>query len=866
MPSTVNGIGTRYYGRKNLQKSPGVCEGCHQAGELETYESRLWFVVFFVPIIPLGKKQVLDSCPKCRRHRVIPLGEWQKIRDEAIQQSAGQLEEQRDDPETGLQMLHTLAGFRKTEEATKLARLLKTRHPEHADLQYNVGSWLDFTGEKDEAGECFARAFELDPEKQDYKRAYGISLAQAGKVERAHELLAVFEPPSRHYDPGALAFLAQQSQAHGDPQRAVDLLRKVLKATPQWAKEKWIRKLVKECETAIGAEKSMLPRRTVLTSKAFWVVTGLLLAVVGAAGASAVIAANRTLLIVNGSREAMTVAIDDQTIIVGAFDKAKISLGEGTHSWTLTEPKAIAGEGHFTMSTSFATRFSDKPVFVLDPGRVTVVVQEMAFYGAQRVHQDMAHNFHVGEAFIFYPDIDLVLVPFPQAVRVKAGGESRTRLDALLGDPHAAIHFVSDQLPAATSLSFCERHLNLNPSDKKLLGTYSALARQSDQEQRLYEFLLAGGTRVPVEVDWHRRLQGAMQKLNRFEELHQYYDKLVEQYPNDSTVLYLRGRIEPDLALATTCFARSAEQDPTNSWPVYARTFALMSIGEFAAAREFCQKAIELDPTNENFKQTMFQLRMALGELDELERELREEIKKTPIASTFNWQLFHVLAAKGELEDLQTAQNVYALLRKTQLPSDPFQALLSAERFVRYCQGDFEKVLQLSQQVKNPRARGHLIFKSLLDLDRLEELDQASLPGRVTERGYLELFLHLAWLRRGDADRAAEWFEKAMTDFRDGDPETISIATAFAAPAEEHSPEEQLKAEQELAARLKRVSLGAEERMLVSLTAAAQSTGETRRELIDLAEKVNTVPGFPRHFMTRTIRWLRTGESSTSTP
>jgi tetratricopeptide (TPR) repeat protein len=817
MPSTINGIGTRYYGKKNLEKSRGVCEGCHQAGELETYETRLWFVVIFVPII------------------------------------AETLEEQRDDPEAGLQMLHTLAGFRKSEQATKLARLLKTRHPDHADLQYNVGSWLDFAGEKDEAGECFARAFELDPEKQDYKRAFGIALAQQGKVEQAHELLAVFEPPSRHYDPGTLVFLAQQSQAHGDPQRAVDILRKVLKATPGWAKEKWIRRLVKDCEQKVGAEESMLPRRSLLKSKAFWVVATLLLVLLGTSAASLLIAANRTLYIVNGSKEAMTVEIDGQTV-VGALSKATVPLGEGTHSWKLTDPKAIAGAGRFTMSTSFASRFSDSPVFVLDPGRVTVVIQEIAFYGAQHVHQKMAHNFHVGEDFIFYPDIDLVLEPFPQTVRVKSGDASRTRVDALLGDPHAAIHFVSHELPASTSLSFCERHLNLSPTDKELLDTYAALTTRNDQEQRLYEFLKAGAGRVPVEVEWHRRLQGAMQKLNLFDELMSDYDTLVERFPKDSTALYLRGRIEPDLQAATDYFVRSTAEDPMNPWPVYSQAFSLLSLGEFTKARDFCQQAIDLAPGYDDFKQTMFHLRLVLGELDELDREHREEIKNAPLVSTSNWRLFRVLAAKGELEDLQTAQNVYALQRKTSYPTDPFDELLYTERFVRYCQKDFEKVLNLSQKVKSHRSRGHLIFQAMLDLDRIEEIDNAALPNRVTERGYLELFLHLAWLQRGDQARAADWYEKAMNDFSNGDPTTKTIVAAFSESKE-----------QELAARLSRVSLRAEERMLTSLTAAARSTGETRRELIDLAEKVNTGTGFPRHFMDRTIKWLRKQKSDDTT-
>lgn len=292
MPSTINGIGTWYYGKKNLQTSPGVCELCQQAVELETYETRLWFVVIFVPVIPLGTKQILDSCPRCRRHRVLPLAEWEKVRDESIQQSAEQLEMNREDPEAGLQMLSTLAAFRKRDEATKLSRLLLERHPEHAEVQFAVGGWLEFVGEHENAGACFKKSYELEPENRNYRRASGLTLAIEGQLEQAHEQLEIFEPPSRHYDPVALIHLARQAHEHEDHTRAIEVFAKVLKATPQLAREKHIRKLVRASEKSIGATESILPRQNPFRSKLFWAVLIVLLAVLGFCVAGTVIVWN----------------------------------------------------------------------------------------------------------------------------------------------------------------------------------------------------------------------------------------------------------------------------------------------------------------------------------------------------------------------------------------------------------------------------------------------------------------------------------------------------------------------------------------------------------------------------------------------
>jgi hypothetical protein len=62
MPTTYNGIGTQYYGRRNEEKRPGVCPHCGASVELSSYDTRLWFVIVFIPFIPLGRKRVIDQC------------------------------------------------------------------------------------------------------------------------------------------------------------------------------------------------------------------------------------------------------------------------------------------------------------------------------------------------------------------------------------------------------------------------------------------------------------------------------------------------------------------------------------------------------------------------------------------------------------------------------------------------------------------------------------------------------------------------------------------------------------------------------------------------------------------------------------
>ena len=52
MPYTMNGIGTWYWGQRNVQSRMGLCESCGRYGELKSYDTTLYIVVFFLPVIP----------------------------------------------------------------------------------------------------------------------------------------------------------------------------------------------------------------------------------------------------------------------------------------------------------------------------------------------------------------------------------------------------------------------------------------------------------------------------------------------------------------------------------------------------------------------------------------------------------------------------------------------------------------------------------------------------------------------------------------------------------------------------------------------------------------------------------------------
>ena len=84
MPSTINGIGTWYWGKDRIHTRGGQCEACGAFGPLRSYDTTLYFVVVYIPIIPLGRRRIINECPRCTRHRALSLRKWRQLQEKEI--------------------------------------------------------------------------------------------------------------------------------------------------------------------------------------------------------------------------------------------------------------------------------------------------------------------------------------------------------------------------------------------------------------------------------------------------------------------------------------------------------------------------------------------------------------------------------------------------------------------------------------------------------------------------------------------------------------------------------------------------------------------------------------------------------------
>src|SRR5262245_4142592 len=139
MPSVVEGIGTWYYGKHRVHRRKDVCSFCNAVGELASYDTTLYFVVFFIPLFPLGRKRVLEECPYCKKHRVLPLAKWEEAKEADTARMLEALRHDPDDRQTILGALGLAAQYQDETLFNKLAGTLAEHRKEDAAIQAQLG-------------------------------------------------------------------------------------------------------------------------------------------------------------------------------------------------------------------------------------------------------------------------------------------------------------------------------------------------------------------------------------------------------------------------------------------------------------------------------------------------------------------------------------------------------------------------------------------------------------------------------------------------------------------------------------------------------------------------------------------------------
>lgn len=492
MPARVNGIGTTYIGKREVQTQQGVCESCKRPGPLSSFETRLWFTVVFIPVIRLTRKQILNYCPRCTRHRAMGVDEWKKVQTEAIGSAMAQVDANPDSPEHAVECHATMAACGKREEAAQYADAMTSRFGDNANVLMYLGGWFERTGQSARADQCFDRALAADPQHPGALRATAIGLAQDNKPREAEAKLATLRPPSKHFDPAMFFVVAEAYQRAGDHEAATRLFKLVAETTPSAAKEKAFRKAVEKSEAALGQHGSVLAPIPWFRKPVFWWSALVAAMIVGLVSLDRYFAANRELYVVNGMPEPLKIRLDGGEVVqVRPTGQLKLAANEGHHTISVIEPAVLARDQEFTIDSSITGRWGSGQVNIADPTQSAILLWEEAVYAEFPGGPGGDEKPHVAEPFLTLDSIDYKFEEFPREVRVEGHNNKVTKRRVGLEKipPLELLVKAPELLTGESRMGYLEAHLATGADRDVLLKYYREAATEQNQLPRYEKFV-----------------------------------------------------------------------------------------------------------------------------------------------------------------------------------------------------------------------------------------------------------------------------------------------------------------------------------------------------------------------------------------
>lgn len=789
MPTTVNGIGTHYYGKKNVSVRTAACASCHRVGALESYDTRLWFVVVFIPVIPLGRKRIIDACPSCRRHFVASADAYEQARQ--LQTSAALERYQREpSPDAAFAAHGQLLAFRELDQAADFRTAALQRFPRHAGLRVGMAQQLQQVASFPESDRLFQEAYDLAPDDPGARTGVAYRKMDAADFDGARGLLDFLEQPGagQHYALGPLDTLAGYYQRAGRHDEALQLAAVLHREWPNLGNHYPFRAFVQKSEKALRRPASILPPRPVSLLGLFrakdspyapwqrYVAIGGVVVVLLAAGLALnneYIRRHRTLHVVNASGVPVQVQVDDEPALT-VSGLGRLAVAEGPHTLRVTGP---VDETHqIEIAAGYFDRWFQSPVWVLNPGGEAVLREVQHIYAANP--RPGQQRLIIGQSFLVARHYDYVFEPAPRSMSVsnKTSEVVKIELAWVQGQDVEAFHsaLTTDRTAA---LTFAERRLRRDPAQGTLFKAY--LSRMSAEDlPRARAFLRSGVDARPVYIPWHRAYQTIAEGNTPEAELLAQYDRYLAAEPGSAALLYLRGRIEPDEGKQAAYYRQAQGADDKLAWPWIGLAAQAVGWGRWPEAVDTLRKAKERPVEDTDLLDDLTHAaRLGAGQAEELAQEYQARLDANTLDAMGLVYLGDALGAAGKAGEVEPAIAAW----EGRLPAD---VRAQAGPYLRanalYQAGKAEECAALCAEtpaLQQTPTRA----QALLALGKARQA--ADDPGfaKVWDDPWNALALSVAFSLDGQAADAARWRDRARE--KSGQPRLAEMLDAATAPS-----------------------------------------------------------------------------------
>src|SRR5262249_4870249 len=143
------------------------------------------------------------------------------------------------------------------------------------------------------------------------------------------------------------------------------------------------------------------------------------------------------------------------------------------------------------------------------------------------------------------------------------------------------------------ALTFAEHRMRRRPDDGPLYRAYLT-ELEPEETGRAEAFFESGLDRRPVAVQWHRMYQTFAERNGHDAGLLARYDGYLKSDSRNASLIYLRGRIDPDWDGQEQYYRKSIEADSRTPWPWAGLAFHAAAAGRWEESLRDVQKAREL--------------------------------------------------------------------------------------------------------------------------------------------------------------------------------------------------------------------------------------------------------------------------------
>lgn len=836
MPFTFNGFGTRYSGRSNTTAFRGTCEFCGRNAEISSYDTRLWICAVYVPLVPLGRKRVLDMCSRCRRHRVMPLEEYRRLEDEAVREGESAYRVAPADADRALVHLGRLLAFHRNEEAMAHAEELSRRFPDRPAVLLAIAPVYLAAGRDDEADSLLERAHRTDPSDTAVRQTLAWRHLAAGRIDAARAL--VDAPGAGAPEPGLVLALARAQMDAGEPLGALSRLRELLARHPHLGQDREFRRTLAAAEKAAGVAQTSLPRRALPARRIGAVAAGVGVVAAIAIGYPYYARTHRTLHLVSAVPGTITVSIDGrERLELAGPGRERLTLAEGSHSARIEG--RLAETVDFTLATGFWDGLTRKPVFILDPGGLAVVGREEIYYGKPPAGFKPRSRLFAGRSFFTLEKADFMFREFPESLQIDSRGRStRSRIFDLPGEPVALANWLLRFGETGDAISYLEAWLAVAPDDEVAMA-YASFAAIGGRAARAADTLRPHLATDPINLEWHRAYQEASEGVaEREEALYAEYDRLLAERRADPMAHYLRARIEPDPARAQELYASALRLDPAFEYAARGSAYLALSAGEFERAVAMLHDLVGREGVSRQAVDLYLDALFAAEHDRELAAILEGERTRPP--AEVDWdrarRLVLLLVHGGRGDEVSAWAD--ELDGRSQDEATALANFLRAH--LLYSSARFDELRALAQRTDFPPALAPMAaFWAAIERGDLQAINRTF--EKLTEferRGFCELILSLAYAREGASGLSIKWQRSALTHLAGAD----RGYRVFAELVESDTPV--------TPEALARISVPPRDKATL-LTLLAVRRPEAAELALREADRLNFEPVFPHHFLRR---------------